>query len=278
ADLEFIDWLVQNVPPLELTDHFAWITGWTSDLTGGRVRRALDQAQLHHVMRFPEAPQEMVRPVLLRNPRWAQPFELFLRLLGMPGASGADPSRLLAFVAPVMFGYMFADVGQGAVLIVAGAALRRRHPATELLISGGAAAIVFGILFGSVFGNEQILPALWLRPLERPLVVLEASLIFGACVILLGLALDAVQHHWSGRGAEWWATRAGILLSYAGMICAPFDGRAGWAVPIGLGWYLAASAVRDPANRLRRLGTAAGESLETLLQLAINTISFVRIG
>ncbi len=278
ADLDFIDWLVQNVPPLEFSDHFAWITGWTSDLSGGRVRRALDQAQLHHVMRFPEAPREMVRPVLLHNPRWAQPFELFLRLLGMPGASEADPSRLLAFVAPVMFGYMFADAGQGAVLIVAGVALRRRFPAMELLIPGGAAAIVFGILFGSVFANEQILRALWLRPLERPLAVLEASLVFGACVILLGLALDAVQQHWSGRGAEWWATRAGILLSYAGMICAPFDGRAGWAVPIGLCWYLGGSAVRDPSNRLRRLGTAAGESLETLLQLAINTISFVRIG
>jgi len=62
------------------------------------------------------------------------------------------------------------------------------------------------------------------------------------------------------------------------MICAPFDSRAGWAVPVGLGWYLAGSAARDPSNRLRRLGTAAGESLETLLQLAINTISFVRIG
>ncbi|MGO9424344.1 MAG: hypothetical protein ACLP6Z_03085 [Steroidobacteraceae bacterium] len=278
ADLDFIDWLVQNVPPLELTDHFAWITGWTSDLTGGRVRRALDQAQLHHVMCFPEAPQEMVRPVVLRNPRWAQPFELFLRLLGMPSASEADPSRLLAFVAPVMFGYMFADVGQGAILIVAGAALRRRFPATELLIPGGAAAMVFGILFGSVFASERILPALWLRPLERPLAVLEASLVFGACVILLGLALDAVQHHWSGRGAEWWATRAGLLLCYAGMICVPFDSRAGWALPIGLGWYLAGSAARDPSHRLRRIGTAAGESLETLLQLAINTISFVRIG
>ncbi len=278
ADLDFIDWLVQNVPPLELTDHFAWITGWTSDLAGGRLRRALDQAQLHSVIRFPDAPHEMVRPVLLRNPRWAQPFELFSRLLGMPSASEADPSRLLAFVAPVMFGYMFADVGQGAVLIVAGAALRRRFPPTELLIPGGAAAIVFGFLFGSVFASEQMLPALWLRPLDRPLMVLEASLVFGACVILLGLALDAVQHHWSGRGAEWWATRAGLVLCYAGMICAPFDGRAGWALPVGLSWYLLGSAVREPATRLGRLGAAAGESLETLLQLAINTISFVRVG
>ena len=278
VDLNFIDWLVQNVPPLALTEHFAWVTGWTSDLGGGRIQTALDQRHLHYLLRFPAAPQELIQPVVLHNPRWARPFELFARLLGMPSASEADPSRLLAFVAPLMFGFMFADVGQGMVLVVAGAALRRRFPATELLISGGISAVLFGFLFGSVFANEQILPALWLRPLDRPLVLLEASLAFGACVILLGLALDAVQQHWAGRGEQWWATSAGLVLCYVGMICAPFNARALWALAAGLGWYLVGSAVLAPSNRLNRFGTAAGESAETLLQLAINTVSFVRVG
>jgi len=278
ADLNFIEWLVQNVPPLALTEHFAWITGWTSDLADRRLRTVLDQGHLHYLLRFPDAPREMVQPVVLRNPRWAQSFELFSRLFGMPSASEADPSRLLVFVAPLMFGYMFADVGQGVVLVMAGAALRKRFPATELLIPGGVAAILFGFVFGSVFASEEILPALWLRPLNQPLVLLEASLAFGACVILLGLALDAVQHHWSGRGTEWWAGRAGLVLCYASMICAPFDRRALWALLLGLGWYLVGSAMLQPANRLSHLGTAAGESIETLLQLAINTISFVRVG
>jgi len=278
ADLSFIEWLVQNVPQLALTEHFAWITGWTSDLVGGRLQVALDQGHLHYLLRFPDAPQEMIRPVVLRNPRWAQPFELFSRLLGMPGASEADPSRLLAFVAPLMFGYMFADVGQGVVLVLAGVTLRRRFPPTELLIPGGVAAILFGFLFGSVFASDAILPALWLRPLDRPLLMLEVSLAFGACVVMLGLALDAVQHYWSGLGAQWWATRAGLVLSYAGMIGWPFERRALWAVPAGLGWYLVGRAMLAPSNRLSQLASAVGESLETLLQLAINTISFVRVG
>jgi V/A-type H+-transporting ATPase subunit I len=278
ADLDFIDWLVQNVPPLAHTEHFAWVTGWTSDLSDGRLRAALDREHLHYLLRFPVAPQGVVQPVVLHNPRWAQPFELFSRLLGMPGASEADPSRLLAFVAPVMFGFMFADVGQGIVLIIVGIALRKRFPATALLIPGGIAAAVFGLLFGSVFGNDSILPAIWLRPLARPLVMLEASLVLGACVILLGLALDAVQHHWSGTGAEWWASSAGLVLSYVAMICAPFDGRALWGLAAGLGWYLAGSLMLAPSDRLSRLGAAAGEALEALLQLAINTVSFVRIG
>ncbi len=278
ADLDFIEWLVQNVPPLAFTEHFAWITGWTSDLVGGRLQAAFEHERLHYLLRFPAAPQELVQPVVLRNPRWAQPFELFSRLLGMPGASEADPSRLLAFVAPLMFGFMFADVGQGVVLFLLGAALRRRFPATELLIPGGIAAALFGFLFGSVFATDEILPALWLRPLDRPLVMLEVSLAFGACVILLGLALDAVQHHWSGRGAQWWSNSAGLVLCYVGMICAPFDKRALWAVAAGLGWYLLGSAMLASSIRLSQLGAAAGESLETLLQLAINSVSFVRVG
>jgi V/A-type H+-transporting ATPase subunit I len=278
ADLAFIEWIVQNVPQLELTGHFAWITGWSSDLAGGRLEAALNRPQLHFLLRFPDAPQGLVPPVVLRNPRWAQPFEMFSRLLGMPGANEADSSRLLAVVAPMMFGYMFGDVGQGAVLVVAGVLMRKRFPATALLIPGGVAAIAFGFLFGSLFTSEAVLSALWLRPLDRPLALLGLSLVFGACVILLGFALDAVQHSWSGLAAQWFATRAGLVLCYLGMIGAPLDIRALWALPAGLGWYLIGSAACAPANPLRSLPAAAAEALETLLQLAINTISFVRIG
>ncbi len=278
ADLDFTEWLVENVPQLALTEHFAWITGWTSDLSGARIEAVLNRRKLHFLLRFPDPPQGLVRPVVLLNPWWAQPFELFSRLLGMPGANEADTSRLLAVLAPLMFGYMFADVGQGAVLIVAGAVLRKRFPATALLIPGGQAAIAFGFLFGSVFASEAILPALWLRPLDRPLTLLGASLAFGAAVILVGFALDALQHWWSGLAAQWWATRAGLVLCYAGMICAPVESRALWALPAGFGWYLVGSAVFAPAKRLNSAAAAAGEAVETLLQLAVNTISFVRIG
>jgi V/A-type H+-transporting ATPase subunit I len=277
-DLAFIEWVVQNVPQLALTEHFAWLTGWASDLKGGRIQSVLNRRQLHFLLRFPQAPRGLLRPMVLYNPWWAQPFELFSRLLGMPDANEADSSRLLAVVAPLMFGFMFADVGQGAVLVVAGAVLRKRFPSTAMLIPGGQAAILFGFLFGGIFANESALPALWVRPLDRPLLLLGASLAFGAAVILLGLALDALQHAWSGAAAEWWATRAGLVLCYAGMICAPFDIRALGVIPVGLGWYLIGNAVIAPGKRLDSLGRAAAESLETLLQLAVNTISFMRVG
>ncbi len=237
------------MPSLALTEHFAWITGWTSDLDGLQFRAALDRGHLHYLLRFPKAPQELIQPAVLRNPRWARPFELFTRLLGMPSANETDPSRLLALVAPLLFGFMFADVGQGAVLVLAGAALRRRFPATELLIPGGIAAIAIRLRVRQRVRHEQLLPALWLRPLDRPLVMLEASLAGGACVILLGLVLDAVQFHWSGTRSTVVGRSCGIGACYLGASCAPIDRRTLWAIPAGVAWYLIGSTLLESSDR-----------------------------
>jgi V/A-type H+-transporting ATPase subunit I len=278
ADLDFIGWLVAHVPEFPQTEHFAWVTGWTSDPSGAQIETALEHAHVQHLLRFPDAPQEMTRPVVLHNPRWAQPFELFSRLLGVPTESEADPSPLVALIAPLMFGFMFGDVGQGALLLVVGVALRKRYPSVALLIPGGIAAMVFGALFGSVFAREDAIPALWLHPIDRPLTLLGVALAFGACVIGLGLILDGVQHHWAGQARLWWASRAGFVLCYLGMIGSAFDIRALWVLPAGLAWCWIGAAASAQSARMSQLGTSVGASLETLLQLFVNTISFVRVG
>jgi V/A-type H+-transporting ATPase subunit I len=49
-------------------------------------------------------------------------------------------------------------------------------------------------------------------------------------------------------------------------------------LPLGLAWSLAGSALVAGKDRLGALGHAAGEALERMLQLGVNTISFVRVG
>ena len=144
---------------------------WTSDRSGRRLDSCLRGSGIHYLIHFTDPPRQLTPPIVLRNPRWARPFEYFAGLLGTPGVNEADPSLLLALLAPLMFGFMFGDVGQGAVLVVAGFALRKRYAVADLLIAGGIAALVFGTLFGSVFAREDILPALWLHPLDRKSVV-----------------------------------------------------------------------------------------------------------
>ena len=278
ADMALIEWLASHVPEFSRSDYFVRISGWARDLSSRRrLEASLRRAGIHCLLHFPAAPPGLTPPIVLRNPRWARPFELFARLLGTPGANEADPSVLLALLAPLMFGFMFGDVGQGAVLVLAGFALRKRYPATELLISGGAAAMLFGALFGSVFAGEHIFPALWFHPLQRPLTLLEVTLVGGSVVILIGLALDAVESYWGGHLSRWWGTRAGLVLSYLGSLAIAIDGRAAALIAIGIGWYCLGE-VAQAEHRVQRLGKSIAEAIQTLLQLLVNTLSFVRVG
>jgi V/A-type H+-transporting ATPase subunit I len=194
----------------------------------------------------------------------------------MPSRQGADPSMLLAFVAPLMFGYMFGDVGQGLILIGLGALLGRRSPALKLLIAGGVAAIFCGLAFGSAFGMEQLVPALWLRPLSDPLTILVVPLAWGALLLVLGMIIGALEAKWAGALRLWMMGDAWVLAAYVGALASFFH---------PLGFALLASCVagsiasRALAKRSLRKGLLAlGNLIEKMLQLLINTLSFVRVG
>jgi V/A-type H+-transporting ATPase subunit I len=276
AEFTFLDWLVSNVPRLPATQNFAWVTGWTSDLDGATLTAALERTGLPGLLHFPEAPRSCDAPIVLANAGWARPFELFVRLLGTPGAGEVDPSALVALIAPLLFGFMFGDVGQGAVLLAAGLLLRRRYPALRLLIPGGIAAILFGFAFGSVFAREDLLPALWLHPLEAPLIVLATSIGIGIVVITLGLVMDGLEHAWRGAARNWWLARAGLVTLYLGLVSAAFTEAGGWMALAGLAWFLVGSAIvaRSPMGATQALA----ELVETGLQLVVNTVSFARVG
>lgn len=278
ARMQFLSWVADQVPQLAVTEHFAWVTGWTSDLGGEALRQKLEQAGLNHLIRFPPAPARSVSPMVLKNPAWARPFELFASLLGTPAAGEADPSLLVAFIAPLLFGYMFGDLGQGAVLCGLGLALRRQYPSLRLLIPGGLVAMVFGLLSGSVFSYEGLFPPLWLHPMEQPLVVLGASLAFGALILSLGVTLDAVQAHWNGRAGQWWRQRGGLALSYFSVLGAALEPGIAWLALVGLAWHLAGHGQGHARGMAERLGASLAEFGETLLQMLVNTVSFVRVG
>ncbi len=278
GELSLGSWLVTHVPELPVTEHFAWVTGWCADPDDTRLKAALDARGLHYLLRITPAPEDAQPPSVLHNPAWARPFEVFAGLMGVPGTREADPSIVVALLAPVMFGFMFGDVAQGLVVAVAGFLLRKRLPALRLLMPGGVMAIVFGFAFGSVLAREDLIPALWLHPLSQPLVVLGTALGFGVVVIVLGLLISALQFHWRREFSHWVASDAGILTAYVGIVATVYDARALWLLPIGVAWAIGGAALVAPKDRIGAAGAAAGETVERMLQLAVNTVSFVRVG
>ena len=274
GDVERVRWLAGNASAIETGALFTWIKGWTSDTAS--LASALERCGARALPRFPASPADLAPPLLLRNPWWARPFEVFSRALGMPARNEADPSQLLALVVPLLFGYMFGDAGQGLVLIAAGMLLARRWPLARLLVAGGISAVAFGFVFGSVFSVEGVLPPLWLHPLEAPLPVLVVPLAGGAVLLMLGLVINGVEAYWRGATPEWLAREGGVLLAYLGIVVAfahpagPAIALAGAALHVAGGLWLERSA--------RAAVTGVLTLLERLAQLSINTLSFARVG
>jgi len=279
GEVLWLEWFSQRVGGLErASEHLVWITGWTDDLSGERLSQALDRAQTRALLRFSPPPAGARVPRVLVNPLWLRPFELFARALGVPGDDETDPTPVLVVVVPLLFGYMFGDVGQGLVLMALGFWLMPRFEAARLLVLCGLSATLFGFLFGSLFGVEHLIPALWLHPLTEPLAVLATPLVFAVGLLSLGQLLAGVGALWRGQLREWLLVDLGFLVMYLGLVLMLMlpAARLGWVPLLGLGWYLLGSFV--VACSLLGGLSALGHLAENGLQLLTNTLSFARVG
>jgi len=275
GDASRLQWVIQNVRALESGDLFCWITGWTSDLQGHRLASALDRNGVRAIVHYASPPPGSKAPLLLTNPWWARPFEIFSRAVGMPSRNEADPSTLLALAVPLMFGYMFGDVGQGLVIAAAGFWLRKRLPLARLFIAGGLAAAVFGVLFGSVF-SLPALHARWIEPLDDPLTILLVPLYGGAVLLTIGLLLTAVEANWRGELRGWLCSEVWLVIVYIGLLAATAQSR--WLALSAAGALLFCVGRAMQERRPAAAFAAVAELAERTLQILINTLSFARVG
>jgi len=242
-------------------------------------------------------------PTLLKNPPIVRQFEFFTRLYGVPKHGEIDPTPFLAVTYTILFGLMFGDVGHGLVLTLLGLFMRRKwgnslHKLGGIMATAGVSAMVFGFLYGSIFGFEDILPALWRRPGGD----ISATLIFaaGLGVILITLSI-LINMYISFKRRDiseflFGANGAAGLVFYGAMIFIllrilvfglPVSGLVVAVAQFPLIFII----FKHPLERFmdgRKLFPAEGigqlifntiiELFETLLTYATNTISFVRVG
>jgi V/A-type H+/Na+-transporting ATPase subunit I len=300
----------QNFPRTEAA---VLLTGWIPAADAPAVEQGLREitgARCAIETTAPENLPEQQVPVLLRHPWLLRPFEMLVAGYGLPKYQELEPTLFVAISYVLMFGMMFGDAGQGAVLAIGGliVLLVGRTAKTRdvglLLLFSGLAGVGFGIIYGSYFGLTQLKKyALWHDPLEGdPINLMFTGIGIGILMISLGLILNIINRFRCGDVIGGFLDKFGAVgaLFYWGMLVLitkhtviQSSGLANLALLLFLALPITAWVLKAPIECAlnRRTGhlTKPGSDLfaaitesvvevfEALLVYLASTISFVRL-
>ncbi len=177
--------------------------------TGGRLFLQVREARETGV------PSDEV-PVLIKDNPLVRPFQLLVTAFGFPRYREVQPTLFLALSFLLMYGLMFGDVGQGAVLAISGLVIRKRARSApirdfgSIVCMAGIAATIVGFLYGSLFGKEGLLPALWISPFEDVPRLLVSAVALGILLMSIGMLTNIVNKFRRGDCFHAILDRAGI--------------------------------------------------------------------
>ncbi|MBQ6797073.1 MAG: ATPase [Clostridia bacterium] len=142
-----------------------FLAGWIPKREEKSFRAKLERiGDLDIDIEKPDKDSEHSPPVEIRNKGMFKPFEFYVKMYGLPAYREIDPTPFVAWTYFILFGMMFADVGQGLVLSIIGYFIMWKKLNMELgRIVGicGISSAIFGVLLGSVFGFEEWLNPFW---------------------------------------------------------------------------------------------------------------------
>lgn len=174
-------------------------------------------------------------PVEIVSPKALKPFQRIVENYSTPEYGTVNPTPFVMVAYITMFALMFADVGQGFILLLIGLFMGRSYKKNplkkpglitpnlcDLLIYLGIASMVGGAMFGSYFGYS-LLPPLWFNYHGVVMgTVGESSLIqdvygllgitiwYGLIVICVGLGINWINLYRKKRWVQLIFDRYGI--------------------------------------------------------------------
>ena len=237
-----------------------------------------------------------IPPTKLKNPKIVKPFESIVKMYGVPNYSELDPSIFVAITAFLMFGFMFGDVGQGFVILVIGLILMKMKKSLgSIFLAGGISAILFGIVYGSVFGKEDIIKGIIPSPMDNITNMLIEGIAVGAVLIIIAMIFnikngiknkDKARALFDKNGLAGLAFYVIILVLIVGFLL-----KGKLVISLGLSITLIAiplllilfkerieSYLNQNKSKVKSsIVEKIFELIEMLLNIASNTISFVRL-
>ncbi|MGM0435870.1 MAG: V-type ATP synthase subunit I [Bacillota bacterium] len=289
------------------------ITGFVEENDEDQIKdKFADMEEVEVEILPPDHDKRLKPPTRIKNGWFSRPFDMFVEMYGMPSVKDIDPTPFVAYTYALLFGIMFGDVGQGLLFMILGWLLYRYKGMQlgQVGIRIGIFSMLFGFLYGSVFGNEEILNPLWRDVLgfeNMPLHVLDPSFTMtlligavglGSILILMSIGINIALNIKNKHYAEVFMSHNGV----AGIIFYLFV-LAGLALQIGMGIQvfslltvipfailpLIAVLMKEPVERKLHGGKLFPEGIggfitegffelfEVVLSYTTNTMSFMRV-
>ena len=296
---------------MHASNNFYILCGWMTERDARAFRKEIEEdADTFCILEDNRGNITSTPPTKMKNPGLFKPFEMYVEMYGLPSYNEIDPTVLIGITYSVLFGFMFGDAGQGLCLLIGGFLLYRLKKVrlAGIISCCGFFSVIFGLLFGSIFGFEDIIDALWLRPQEamtdlpfigRLNTVFVVAIAIGMGIILLCMILNIIN---SVRAHDtekiWFDTNgaAGLVFyaALASVIVLYMSGNPLPATAVLVVMFLIPLAVmffKEPLTAMvekkaKKLHGGVGmfitqgifELFEVLLSYFSNTLSFVRVG
>lgn len=167
------------------TENVFSVAGWVPQSSYDEYLKMFDKEKnITVLVEEAESIAELKPPTKLKNNRLFKPFQDFVEMYGLPSYNELDPTMLFAITYTIIFGMMYGDVGHGFVLGLVGVIMaRKKNFLGPILVRCGISAMIFGVIFSSIFGYEdKFWHALW-SPMHLKMPTLIASVGVGLIVI-----------------------------------------------------------------------------------------------
>lgn len=196
---------------LPQSEHAFVLTGYTPAKYLPKLEKMLKNYDVAIEATDPEEGEDV--PVLLSNNKFSESVQGVVESYALPLNNEVDPSFLISLFYFIFFGFMLSDAAIGCLIFVGALVLLLKNKNMEiglkrnvkLFMFGGLSAIIWGILFGSYFGDlikvvsgeffghEIIVRPVWLDMQAHPMTVLALALGLGLIHIFTGMAVAAYQ-------------------------------------------------------------------------------------
>ena len=250
----------------------------------------------------PMGDSRLTPPTKLKENWFSKPFGMFVEMYGVPAYTDMDPTNFVAISYCILFGIMFGDVGQGAVLILVGF-LAWKLKKLRLGLVGtriGVFSIIFGCLFGSVFGSEEILTPFFM-PMKstNTMPLLLAAIGIGVLLIIISMSFNVYINAKKKNWGEFLFSQNGVagLAFYICVILLAINALGKLGLPLGTPYILVGIVLpilliflKEPLNRKMQgykmfpegFGSFFTEGFfelfDVVLTFITNTMSFLRVG